>query len=88
MARPQQQLPARMRYQHAVETVVLCASACACMSAVHACRPLGWGVYAWGAVVLSVMLILPLRFARMLAPVPYGTSVVGGTRNVPCVRGA
>jgi hypothetical protein len=76
---------------HVGETVVLIASACSCMSAIHALVvALSWTAYAVGAAAIAVALLLPLRFARMLAPAPYGASTSPaerGRRRIMAVLG-
>ena len=65
----------RKPYQHVSESIVLIVSACCCMSAIHAVvTPVSWTWYVIGAAAIAALTLLPLRFARMLAPAPCGQS--------------
>eukprot|EP00750_Incisomonas_marina_P006848 INCI14728.6.p1 GENE.INCI14728.6~~INCI14728.6.p1 ORF type:complete len:533 (-),score=77.86 INCI14728.6:1486-3084(-) len=71
----------RIRYQHLAETMILYGASCSCMSVVHSAFPLTWLQYFLGALVLSLFILLPLRFARMLAPSPFGSSTSPAERG-------
>jgi len=80
----------RFQYQHVAETLVLSASACCCMSALHAFFPIGWPAYIIGSIIVATAILVPLRFARMLAPAPYGRSTdpkVVGKKKILSVLG-
>ena len=62
------------RYQHVTETLIFCASAYCCMSAFSKLVVETSGFwFAVGTVIISLILLVPLRFARMLAPATFGS---------------
>ena len=60
------------------------------MSALHAFFPIGWPAYIIGSIIVATAILVPLRFARMLAPAPYGRSTdpkVVGKKKILSVLG-